>query len=44
MPKIEVPFDQARPGITHMALFELQQAGILKFIVSQVLDLIHLSS
>ena len=46
MPKIEVPFDKARPGITHLALYELQQAGILKFIVSQVIDypMIHFSS
>lgn len=44
MPKIDVPFDQARPGITHMTLFELQQAGILKFIVSQNIDGLHLRS
>jgi mono-ADP-ribosyltransferase sirtuin 6 len=36
MPKIETPFHQARPGLTHMALVQLQRAGILKFIISQV--------
>lgn len=43
IPKIGMPFCQARPGITHMALFELQQAGILKFIVSQVSLLMELN-
>ncbi|KAH9554475.1 hypothetical protein CY35_08G065600 [Sphagnum magellanicum] len=44
MPKIETPFHQARPGLTHMALVQLQRAGILKFIISQNIDGLHLRS
>ncbi|KAH9607198.1 hypothetical protein KSS87_021264 [Heliosperma pusillum] len=36
LPKAALPFSRAMPGITHMALVELQRANILKFVISQV--------
>eukprot|EP00249_Psilotum_nudum_P020192 c27598_g1_i2 orf=1021-1890(-) len=44
IPKADVPFHQARPGLTHMSLVGLQRAGILKFIISQNIDGLHLKS
>lgn len=44
LPKADLPFHQARPGITHMALVALQRLGILKFIISQNVDGLHLKS
>ena len=37
MPEASLPFHRAMPSLTHMALVELERAGILKFIISQVL-------
>lgn len=39
-----LPFDRAMPSITHMALVELEKAGILKFVISQNVDSLHLRS
>lgn len=36
MPTAGIPFHQARPGRTHMALVGLHRAGILKYTISQV--------
>lgn len=36
MPDASLPFHRAMPSITHMALVELEKAGILKFVISQV--------
>eukprot|EP01018_Ginkgo_biloba_P023113 Gb_02893 [translate_table: standard] len=44
LPKAEMPFHRAMPGLTHMALAELEKAGILKFIISQNIDGLHLRS
>uniref|UniRef100_A0A0A0K6X9 protein acetyllysine N-acetyltransferase n=1 Tax=Cucumis sativus TaxID=3659 RepID=A0A0A0K6X9_CUCSA len=35
LPEASLPFHRAMPSITHMALVELEKAGILKFIISQ---------
>lgn len=36
LPQASLPFHRAMPGMTHMALVELEKAGILKFVISQV--------
>lgn len=36
MPEASLPFHRAAPSVTHMALVELERAGILKFVISQV--------
>lgn len=36
LPEASLPFHRAMPSMTHMALVELEKAGILKFIISQV--------
>ena len=36
VPEASLPFDRAVPSLTHMALVELEKAGILKFVISQV--------
>ncbi|KAL5974371.1 ditrans,polycis-polyprenyl diphosphate synthase [Asimina triloba] len=43
-PKAALPFHRATPSLTHMALVELEKAGILKFIISQNIDSLHLRS
>ncbi|KAK9226234.1 hypothetical protein WN943_011281 [Citrus x changshan-huyou] len=44
VPEASLPFDRAMPSITHMALVELEKAGILKFVISQNVDSLHLCS
>lgn len=36
VPEASLPFHRAMPSLTHMALVELENAGILKFVISQV--------
>jgi mono-ADP-ribosyltransferase sirtuin 6 len=36
LPEASLPFHRAMPSMTHMALVELEKAGILKFIIGQV--------
>ncbi|XP_010416744.1 PREDICTED: NAD-dependent protein deacetylase SRT1-like isoform X2 [Camelina sativa] len=36
--KASLPFHRAMPSMTHMALVELERAGILKFVISQGLQ------
>lgn len=36
IPEASLPFHRAMPSLTHMALVELERAGILKFVISQV--------
>lgn len=36
LPGASLPFHRAVPSLTHMALVELEKAGILKFVISQV--------
>jgi len=40
-PKMEITIEQAIPTPTHMALVELQNKGILKYLVSQNVDGLH---
>lgn len=36
LPEASLPFHRAVPSLTHMSLVELEKAGILKFVISQV--------
>ncbi|GLT83690.1 hypothetical protein SLE2022_019640 [Rubroshorea leprosula] len=44
LPEASLPFHGPMPGMTHMALIELEKAGILKFLISQNVDGQHLRS
>ncbi|KAF6153772.1 hypothetical protein GIB67_001005 [Kingdonia uniflora] len=44
VPGASLPFHRAMPSLTHMALVELEKAGILKFVISQNVDSLHLRS
>ncbi|KAA8523544.1 hypothetical protein F0562_009967 [Nyssa sinensis] len=44
VPEASLPFHRAMPSMTHMTLVELEKAGILKFVISQNIDGLHLRS
>ena len=43
-PEFNATFEDAVPSKTHMALLKLEQTGILKYLVSQNVDGLHLKS
>lgn len=44
LPSASLPFHRAKPSLTHMALVQLEKLGILKFVISQNVDSLHLRS
>lgn len=43
-PKFDTTFETARPSVTHMALLQLQRVGMLRVLISQNVDGLHLRS
>lgn len=43
-PQMKVPWDQVKPNSGHYALVDLQNLGIMKFLISQNVDNLHLKS
>ncbi len=43
-PQFNTSFDEAVPSKTHMALVALEQKGIVKYVVSQNVDGLHVKS
>lgn len=43
-PQVDISFADARPTVTHMAMVALEREGILKYLVTQNVDGLHLKS